>query len=64
MGEVRVKVTLSNALDDELSRLGKLPTDQVRRYEADALINIGAVRSVIPVHVLEKLAARALTSSH
>lgn len=57
MGEVRVKVTLTNALDDELCRLGKLSLDQVRRYEADALIDTGAVRSVIPAHVLEKVGA-------
>jgi clan AA aspartic protease len=55
MGEVRVKVKLTNALDEALFRRGKLAKDQMRVYEADALIDTGAVRSVIPIHVVEKL---------
>jgi len=55
MGEVRVKVKLTNALDEALFRRGKLAKDQMRVYEADALIDTGAVRSVIPTHVVEKL---------
>jgi clan AA aspartic protease len=57
MGEVRAKVRLSNALDDELLRLGKLSKDEVRSYEADALVDTGAVRCIIPPHVVEKLGA-------
>lgn len=55
MGEVRVKVKLTNALDDALFRRGQLAKDEVRVYEADALVDTGAVRSVIPTHVVEKL---------
>lgn len=55
MGEVRVKVKLTNALDDALFRRGQLARDEVRVYEADALVDTGAVRSVIPTHVVEKL---------
>lgn len=55
MGEVRIKVKLTNALDDALFRRGQLAKDEMRVYEADALVDTGAVRSVIPTHVVEKL---------
>ena len=57
MGEIRVKVRLTNATDEELARSGSLSKDKVRFYEADAVVDTGAVRSVIPTHVLEKLGA-------
>jgi predicted aspartyl protease len=58
MGEIRVKVRLVNAWDDELMRSGDLPRTEVRSYEADAMVDTGAVRSVIPVHVLQAVGAK------
>ena len=55
MGEVRVKVKLTNASDETLFRQGKLNSEQVRRYEADALVDTGATMSVIPPHVFQQL---------
>jgi predicted aspartyl protease len=55
MGEIRVKVLLTNATDDALHRRKKLAKKAVRRYEADAMVDTGAVRSVIPQHVLSAL---------
>ncbi len=55
MGEVRVQVTLTNAIDEELARQGTLPQQQVRKYDADALVDTGAVPTVIPTHVMQKL---------
>ena len=55
VGEVRVRVKLSNAGDEVLVRRGLLPAEKVRRYEADALVDTGAVRSVLPLHVAEQL---------
>lgn len=55
MGEIRTKVRLINALDEALARRGKLDPAQVRTYDADALVDTGAVRSVLPVHVLHRL---------
>ena len=55
MGEVRVKVTLINAVDEALVRRGLLSADKVRHYEADALVDSGAIRSVLPNHVVEQL---------
>jgi len=55
MGEIRVKVKLSNMLDDMLRREGRLKRKRVRSYIADAVVDTGAVRCVIPQHVVEKL---------
>ncbi len=55
MGEIRIKVLLTNASDESLHRQKKLSKKKVRRYEADALVDTGAVRSVIPQHVLDML---------
>jgi clan AA aspartic protease len=55
MGEVRVKVKLTNAGDEVMVRRGLLPADQVRHFEADALVDSGAVRSVLPRHVVQLL---------
>jgi clan AA aspartic protease len=57
VGEVRAKVRLVNAVDEELARQGKITAAEMRTYEADALVDTGAVRSVIPVHVVERLGA-------
>jgi clan AA aspartic protease len=55
MGEVRVKVKLTNAIDEALVRRGMLKPEQVRSYEADALVDTGAVRCILPPHVVERL---------
>jgi hypothetical protein len=46
VGEVKVKVKLTNAVDEALVRRGLLTADKVRSYEADALVDTGAIRSV------------------
>lgn len=55
MGEIRVKVILTNGVDLVLHQQKKLAAKKIRRYEADALVDTGAVRSVIPTHVLNQL---------
>jgi clan AA aspartic protease len=55
MCEVRATVLITNAVDDELVRRGEASADQVRSYEADALVDTGAVRSIIPQHIVEQL---------
>jgi clan AA aspartic protease len=55
MGEVRVQVVLSNAVDEGLVRRGLMTPDQVRKYSADALVDTGAVASVLPIHVVQQL---------
>ena len=55
MGEVRVKVKLTNFIDDAMLRRGQLSADKVRTYEADALVDTGAVSSVLPSYVVQML---------
>ena len=55
MGEVRTATVITNAVDEDLSRQGQLAVGSIRSYEADAMVNTGAVGSVIPPHVVERL---------
>lgn len=55
MGEVRANVKLTNAGDEVLVRRGLLSKDQVRVYEADALVDTGAVSLVLPSFVAQRL---------
>ena len=59
MGEVRTKVKLINASDEALARRGQLPSEQVKSYEADAMVDTGAVSLVLPAHVMEALGLMA-----
>ena len=58
MGAVRVKVKLTNAIDEALVSRGVLNPNLLRVYEAEALIDTGAVRTAIPVEVCEHLGLR------
>ncbi len=55
IGEVRVRVELINSVDEGLVRRGLLNPDQVRKYTADALVDTGAIPSVLPIHVVQQL---------
>jgi clan AA aspartic protease len=55
MGEIRARFKLTNAVDKILALRGQLDPRQVRTYETDALVDTGAIRSVIPPHVMEQL---------
>lgn len=55
MGEVRVKVKLTNSFDASLARRGKIKESEIRTYEADALVDTGAVSSVVPMNVMKQL---------
>src|SRR5689334_4276394 len=55
MGEIRVKVRLKNMLDESRWRRGELTADQIRTYDGDAMVDTGAVRSVVPPEVVAQL---------
>ena len=55
MGQVHVRVVLTNHREAVMARLGQLDTSRVHRYETEALIDTGAVRSAIPAAVAERL---------
>ena len=55
MGEVRVKIKIINAGDEAMFRRGKLSKEEIRTYETDALVDTGAVPSVLPIDVVQAL---------
>lgn len=55
MGEVRVKARLRNAVDEGLVRRGMLEPEQVRTCVTDALVDTGAVRTLLPPEVVTRL---------
>jgi hypothetical protein len=63
MGEVRVKVKLSNVSDYAAVAAGKLRVADARVIEADALVDTGAVRSCVPQPLLDRLGLQALDHS-
>jgi clan AA aspartic protease len=58
MGEVRVKIKLANAVDEELVQRGLLNPNLLRTYETEALIDTGAVRTVLPEAIVQNLGLR------
>ena len=58
MGEVHVRVRLTNATDAEMAEGGLLRPDQVRSCEVEALVDTGATRSVISTKVARQLGLR------
>jgi clan AA aspartic protease len=55
MGEVRVRVTLTNVTDLGMLRRNLLKPADVRKLEVDAMVDTGAVASVVPPAVADRL---------
>jgi clan AA aspartic protease len=55
MGQVKIAVTLRNAREVVMARLGHLPPLSVHTYTTQALIDTGATRSVLSPFVAEQL---------
>lgn len=62
MGEVVVKVKLTNYRDFLAFRDGNLSPDQVRVLEADAVVDTGAVQLVLPPAIVAKLGLSRLST--
>ena len=60
MGEILVDVRLTNAFDVERAAAGLLPMTDVRSTIVEAVVDIGAVRSVVPRFVLQQLGVRTV----
>lgn len=58
MGEVRVQLKLTNAIDEALVNRGLVNPTQLRVYETQALVDSGAVRTVLPTHIVQQLGLR------
>ena len=55
MGEIRVDVELENFADRYLFRHKKIPAEQIRKHRMKATVDTGAVMTLIPQDVVEKL---------
>lgn len=55
MGEVRVHISLTNAIDDALVRRGQMSAEQVRTQQLEALVDTGAVNCILPPFVADEL---------
>ncbi len=55
MGEVRIKVNLTNPFDQAMVREGFKKEEDIRFLEVDALIDTGAVNCVLPQYVADRL---------
>ncbi len=55
MGEVRIRISLTNAVDYGNMRRGTVRAEDVRAEEIDAIVDTGAVSCVLPAHVAERL---------
>lgn len=55
MGEIRVKVRVTNAGDLFMQRQGKLDKQDVRSEEIEAVVDTGAVMTLLPRDLVERL---------
>ncbi len=55
MGEVRVDVKLTNALDAMLAHQGTITSDKVRSQTENAMVDTGAVCSIIPQRLADAM---------
>lgn len=55
MGEIRVDVTLANAIDGSLAAEGKISEGDVRLYEGSGMVDTGAIMTVLPQPVADQL---------
>ncbi len=62
MGEVRLRIRLTNAMDEALARRHQLDPAKVRSCEVTALVDTGAVLSVIPAQVMQDLGVESTGS--
>ncbi|MEH2040354.1 retroviral-like aspartic protease family protein [Nostoc sp.] len=58
MGAVRVQVKLINAIDEALVSRGMLNPNMLRVYETEALVDTGAVHTVLPMSIVQQLGLR------
>jgi clan AA aspartic protease len=55
MGEAKTQVKLINATDESLARRGQLAPEKVRVYETNAVVDTGAVCTILPADVVQFL---------
>ncbi|MEH2301887.1 clan AA aspartic protease [Nostoc sp.] len=58
IGAVRIKVKLTNAIDEALISRRMLNPNMLRVCETEALVDTGVVRTVLPILIVEQLGLR------
>ena len=59
MGEVRVKVRITNAADEVMAQRGFIKSAEIRSIELEAMVDTGTVRCVMPIKVMHALGLRS-----
>ena len=54
-GEVRVNVRLTNAVDEAMVRRGLLTANKIRSLDVEAVVDTGAICSVLPPEIVHQL---------
>jgi len=62
MGQLKMRVRILNAREVAMARLGHLPEERIHSYEAQALVDTGATRCILPPFMAEQLALILLVS--
>ena len=57
MGEIRVKIRLSNSADVINAKRGIIDPKTVRWLDTEGVIDTGAVRTIIPIAIMQRLGA-------
>lgn len=60
MGEIKVKVRLENSTDRALYDLGKLAKKKIRAREVEAVVDTGAVMTLLPQDLVEVLGLKLM----
>ncbi len=55
IGEVKIRISLTNTVDDGLAHRGKLNAGDVRTEEVEAIVDTGAITCVLPASLAERL---------
>ncbi|MCP3956459.1 MAG: clan AA aspartic protease [bacterium] len=55
MGEVKIRISLTNAIDEGMARRGTLRVEEVRTEEIEAIVDTGAITCVLPRSVVDRL---------
>jgi len=55
MGEVKVRITLTNATDEVIAQMNHGKRVKVRQLEIEGVVDTGAVALILPPHVANKL---------
>lgn len=63
MGTIYVDVELTNAFEAILSHRGDLAAEDVKRCRARAMVDTGAIRSVVPASIIEELDIETIEES-